>query len=81
MRRDGTHTHYCANRKRGCKSSYECSNKCLESNYDGFPNPVCGLNPSDEHECLDCDSSRCSECGCVRNVEQCDNDCPKATAV
>ncbi len=81
MRRTGTHLHYCSNRKQGCQSSWECRNTHLESNYDGWPDPVCGVNPDDGVECEDCATSRCSECGCVRNIEPCDQDCPKATEI
>lgn len=81
MRRTGDHQHDCVNKKHGCKSSYACSNKHLERNYDGWPDVICSVNPMDEFECEDCDTSRCSECGEVLNVHQHDNDCPKATAV
>lgn len=81
MSRWGTHTHHCRNKNAGCKSTWECENRHLEHNYDGFPEVVCSLNPENGIECEDCDTSRCSDCGSVLNVEQHDNDCAKATAV
>ena len=81
MRREGTHTHYCVNRSRGCRSTYECANRNLDSNYDGFPDPVCSLNPSDDQVCEECDLSRCSDCGATLQIEPHESDCAKATAV
>lgn len=71
------HKHFCVNRKRGCQSAYECADPG-ERDEDGTR--YCSLNPMDEHECEDCDTSRCSDCGSVLNVEKHDVDCPKATA-
>jgi len=81
MRRTGEHIHTCRNKVHGCTATWTCPNRNLESNYDGFPDPVCGVNPSDDWECQDCDASRCSECGSVLNVEPHDTDCAKAAAV
>lgn len=78
MRRDHTHTHYCANREFGCQSSYSCDAE-LERNYDGFPKVICSINPMEEGRCEDCETSICSECGSCLNIEKHAKDCPKAT--
>ena len=80
MRHTGTHLHHCSNKASGCKSTYACSNEYLEYDPDGSGH-YCRANPMNDKECLECDSSRCSECGAIRALRACEEDCPRATQV
>lgn len=80
MKRDGYHTHTCSNKGAGCKGTYRCSDDYLEQNHD--PDGVyCSVDPFSEGECLDCQTSQCSECGAVLHISKHEEDCAKATAV
>ena len=75
-----SHTHPCSNKAAGCKSTYACSDEYLEYDPDGSGH-YCRDNPMNDRECLECDSSRCSACGSVLNIEAHATDCEKDNQV
>lgn len=76
-----SHTHPCLY----CKQPVSCDGEHLQ-NYDGFPAVICeayhqALGAIADVRCVDCDSSRCPDCGEILNVSQHVEDCPRATQV
>lgn len=71
------HVHTCVNRDQGCMSMFPCH---ADLERDGGM-PYCSVNPLNDQPCEDCDTSRCSDCGQILNVQHHAEDCPKATQV
>ena len=71
-----SHTHYCVNKSKGCRSSYEC--RLPPEGAPDCPLYCSGGNHADHEPCEDCFTSVCDECGRTLNIERHERDCANA---